>query len=331
MIFLIVSVIFSLFAINNGLTDRGAFTWKKLGASVTSRIAGGNGGVTLPSSSSVQLLQQYQPRVYLMESTSKYLRLPDLRGQTIRFTVDLRQTTCNCNAALYLIEMPSTAVPDSYCDAQGAPGQACAEYDLLEANTRAFQATAHTGTADQKGQWGCAWNIKSAQGYGLGGSAIDTSKPYTVDYAFTKSSAGKLNGIKVKLSQSGKSGLSYSITDSVCSWLGTSTYISSLDSSVASGRCVLAMSYWSGGMDWLDGCSSGVTCPTSSTVTFSNIQLVSGITAANADELSQSGDLPFEQSPLFIGIMCAIGILLLVGVITFIIIRRKHALNQEIV
>jgi hypothetical protein len=329
MIFLIVSVLFSLFAINNGLTDRGAFSWKKFGASVTSRIAGGNGGVTLPSSSSVQLLQQYQPRVYLMESTSKYLRLPDLRGQTIRFTVDLSKTTCNCNAALYLVQMPSNAVPDYYCDAQGSP--ACAEYDLLEANTRAFQATVHTATGDDKGKWGCAWNIKSAQGYGPGGSSIDTSKPYTVDYAFTKSSAGKLNGIKVKLSQSGKSGISYSITDSICTWLQTSTYISSLDSSVASGQCVLVMSYWSGGMDWLDGCSSGVTCPSSSTVTFSNIQLVSGITAANADELSESDNLPFEQSPLFIGIMCAIGVLLLVGVITFIIIRRKHALNQEIV
>jgi hypothetical protein len=330
MIFLIVSVIFSLFAIGNGLTDRGAFTWKKLGTSVTGRIAGGSGGVTV-SGSSVQLNQQYQPRVYLMESSTKYFRFPDIRGQTIRFTVDLSQTTCSCNAALYLIEMPSTAVPDYYCDAQMDAGKACAEYDLIEANTRAFQATAHSGDASTYGKWGCAWNIKSAQGYGPGGSAIDTSKPYTVDFAFTKSSAGTLNGMKVKLSQSGKSGLSTTISDSTCSWM-TGNYISALDASIKSGKLVLAISYWSGNMDWLDGCSSGgSTCPSGSWVTFKDLQLVSGITAANADEISESNDLPFEQSPIFIGIMCAIGILLLVGVIAFIIIRRKNALNQEIV
>jgi hypothetical protein len=202
---------------------------------------------------------------------------------------------------------------------------------LLEANTKAFQATPHSGDASNYGKWGCAWNIKSAQGYGPGGSKIDTTKPYTVDFSFTKSSSGTLNGMRVKLSQSGKSGLSTTITDSTCSWM-TSNYISSLHSAIKGGRLVLAKSYWSGNMDWLDGCSSGgSTCPTSSTVTFKDFQVISGVTAATADEISNSNELPFVKTPIFIGIMCAIGLLLLVGVIAFIIIRRKNALSQEIV
>jgi hypothetical protein len=330
MYLLIVSLIFNLFVINSALTDRGEFDWKKLGTTIKSRIAGGNGGVTV-TTSSVKLLQQYQPRVNLMSSTSSYYRLPDVRGNTIRVTVDLSQTTCSCNAALYLIQLPSGASPDAYCDAQGAPGQSCVEIDMIEANTKAFQATAHTGDASNYGKWGFAWNIKSAQGYGPGGSGIDTTKPYTVDFSFTKSSSGTLNGMKVHLTQSGKSGLSTTISDSTCNWM-TSNYISGLDSAMKSGQLVLVASYWSGDMNWLDGCSSGgSTCPSGSTVTFSNLQLISGVTSILADETSNDNNLPFVQSPVFIGIMCAVGLLLLVAVIAFILIKRKNALNQEIV
>jgi len=300
---------------------------KKFGTSTTSRIAGGNGGVTV-SGGSVSLNQQWQPRVYLMSSTTTHYRFPDLLGHTVRFTVDLRSSTCNCNAALYFVEFPATAKIDDYCDAQGSP--ACVEIDLLEANTRAFQATAHTAAGNDQGKWGCAWNIKSGQGYGPGGSNIDTNQPYNVDFSFVKTNS-KLSGMRVKLWQSGKSNPpTTTLTDSSCSWLG-SGYLSSLHSAVTGGRLVLAASYWSGGMDWLDGCSGGVTCPTSSSIIFKDFQIISGITAANADELSNSDDLPFVQSPVFIGIMCAIGILLLVGLIAFIVIRRNNALNQEIV
>jgi len=330
LLIVLVSVILNqLFVINSALTDRGAFTWKKISSSVTGRIAGGNGGVTV-SGGSVTLNQQYQPRVYLMDSTTKYTRLPDLTGQTICFTVDLSQTTCNCNAALYLVEMSSSAVPGDYCDAQCPGSSCCVEIDLLEANTHALQSTAHSGDGQNDGKWGCDWNIKSAQGYGPSGSNIDSSKPYTVCVSFTKSSSGTLNGMKIKLSQSSKPGLSTTLTDSTCSWL-TSSYISGLKSSISGGRLVPVMSYWSGGMDWLDSCSSGVTCPSNSNIIFSNFQLVSGITAADADELSINNGLPFIQSPVFIGIMCAIGLLLLVGLIAFILIRRKNALSQEIV
>jgi hypothetical protein len=328
MYLLIVSVIVQLVLIDAGLTDRGSYQWKKFGTTVTGRIAGGNGGVTV-SGTSVSLQQQYQPRVYLMETSSKFARLPNLLGQTIRFTIDLSSSTCNCNAALYLVDFPTTATTDFYCDAQYPYPQSCVELDLLEANTHAFQATAHSKSGDNPGKWGCAWNIKSAQGYGPGGSKIDTSKPYNVDFSFI-SSSGTLSGMRVKLWQYGKPGISYTLTDSICSWL-TPSYISGLQSAVTSGRLVLAASYWSGGMDWLDGCSGGSTCPSGSWITMKDIQIISGITAANADEISNNNDLPFIQSPVFIGIMCAIGLLLLVGLIAFIIIRRKNALNQEIV
>jgi len=155
--------------------------------------------------------------------------------------------------------------------------------------------------------------------------------PFNVDFSFTKSSSGILNGMRIKLWQTGKSNPpTFTLTDSYCSWM-TATYISSLHSAVTGGRLVLAASYWSGDMNWLDGCSSGVTCPTSSSITFKDIQIISGITTANADEISNNNGLPFVQSPVFIGIMCAIGILLLVGLIAFIIIRRNNAKNQEIV
>jgi len=136
--------------------------------------------------------------------------------------------------------------------------------------------------------------------------------------------------MKIKLSQSGKSGLSTTLNDQVCNWM-TSNYISALQSSIKGGRLALAASYWSGDMNWLDGCSSGSTCPTSSTITFKDFQIISGITAANAEDISTNNDLPFVQSPVFIGIMCAIGLLLLVGLIAFIIIKRKNSLTQEIV
>jgi len=307
-----------------------------MGTSVKGHIAGGSGGVSVASSGSVSLNQQYQPRVYLMDptTTTNYYRLPDLTGNTIRITVDLSQTTCSCNAALYLVEMPTTFNAGDYCDAQGSGKTLCTEIDLLEANTKAFQATPHSGDGSTNGKNGCAWNVKAAQGYGYGsaGSNIDTSKPYTVDFSFTKSSSGTLNGMKVKLSQSGKSGLSTTITDTTCSWMGVSNYISGLASSVKGGKFVLVASYWSGNMNWLDGCSSGgSTCPTNSVITFSSVQLISGVTSITSDEMSNGNGLPFVQSPLFIGILCTIGLLLLVGIIAFIIIKRKNSLNQEIV
>ena len=74
----------------------------------------------------------------------------DLLGKSLRFTVDVAQVGCACNAALYLVAMGSTGSSDGsgYCDIQGVGGSTCTEIDLLEANVKAVQGTLHT----QRGQ-----------------------------------------------------------------------------------------------------------------------------------------------------------------------------------
>ena len=48
-------------------------------------------------------------RLYLKDDRD-YLRL-DLRSQTLRFTVDLSQVRCSCNAAVYLVAMTRGCTP----------------------------------------------------------------------------------------------------------------------------------------------------------------------------------------------------------------------------
>ena len=77
---------------------------------------------------------------------------PNLRGGSIEFTVDLASAGCSCNAALYLVRMPGkngdgsprpSSSNDFYCDGNNVGGSYCPEHDIMEANTYAFQATAH--------------------------------------------------------------------------------------------------------------------------------------------------------------------------------------------
>jgi hypothetical protein len=333
MYLVIVSVLFNLFVINSAsLTDRGVFDWKKMGSTTAGHIAGANGGVTVSSSGSCTLLQQYEPRVYLMDptTTTNYYRFNmDLTGNTIQFNVDVSKTNYGCNSAVYLVQMPSSYTAGSYCDAQCNPN-GCVEIDLMEANLYGFQSTLHAGDCSTNGKNGCAFNVHGSSTYGPGGSNIDTNKVFTVTYSFTKSSSGTFNGVTIKLSQSGKSGITASITDSTCSYM-SSNYVSSLASSIKSGQMVMVNSFWSSNMAWLDG-NGANDCSSSATTTMSSFQLISGVTAVTSDEVSDNNNgLPFVQSPVFIGIMCAIGTLLLVGIIAVILIKRKNALNQEIV
>jgi hypothetical protein len=309
------------------LSNDGSLTWSYLGTTLKNEIAGGNGGVTV-SSNSVSFLQQYAPRVYLMNSAgNSFYRFPSLLGKSLRFTVDVSKTSCGCNAALYFVQFPSSASESYYCDAQGSSSanNLCAEIDIVEANIAGLQSTLHCNAGSQYCEWGCAWNVKSAQNYGQYASGIDTTKPFQVDYSFVES-GNTLSAIEIKLSQSGKSGLSSTITDSTCSWMNLNM-VSELSSAVTSGELVLAISYWGGNMNWLDGCSSE-NCPTSSTATFSNFQVLSGVTAVTTDEsatMSSIGGL----SAMYIGIICLVVAVVLVALIVIVIVRRKKVVEQE--
>jgi len=77
---------------------------------------------------------------------------PKLLGGSLEYDVDLSQSGCSCNAALYLVSMPGkdwngNASPsqgnDFYCDANKVGGVYCPEMDIMEANTYAWHTTAH--------------------------------------------------------------------------------------------------------------------------------------------------------------------------------------------
>ena len=78
---------------------------------------------------------------------------PNLLGGSMEYDVDLSQVGCNCNAALYLIEMPAKNANGSfragesdgmyYCDANQIGGAYCPEFDIMEANMYGFRGTSH--------------------------------------------------------------------------------------------------------------------------------------------------------------------------------------------
>ena len=95
-------------------------------------------------------------------STGKSNPLPvDLRGQTLRFTIDVSNVPCGCNAALYFVAMraPASEQWASYCDILTTPS--CVEIDLFEGNAGAIQSTIHTTTgevtdSEHCNAWGCS-------------------------------------------------------------------------------------------------------------------------------------------------------------------------------
>ena len=102
-------------------------------------------------------------RAYLTDPRGRYVKL-DLRGKTLRFTVDASNVPCSCNAALYFVSMTGP-----YCDIQSTP--ACTEIDLFEGNQAAIQATVHTKTGlggdGSCNQWGCTVNWGNCKAVGL--------------------------------------------------------------------------------------------------------------------------------------------------------------------
>jgi len=117
----------------------------------------------------------------------------DLRGKSLRWTTDVSKVGCACNAALYLVAMPSKGQGDNsgYCDIQGVGGEYCLEIDLFEGNQKAMQATLHTQQGQvvdgSCNQYGCAvnWGKDDQRFYGAVSSAmIDSRQAFEMDAAF---------------------------------------------------------------------------------------------------------------------------------------------------
>ena len=75
----------------------------------------------------------------------------NLLGGSISYDVDISESGCNCNAALYLISMPGRdeagnpypgASKDYYCGANDKE-DLCPEFDIMEANQYAWHSTVH--------------------------------------------------------------------------------------------------------------------------------------------------------------------------------------------
>jgi len=272
--------LFSLLIASNALFDVGILTWNNLGKELKTHVSGVSAyGVNI-TGNALSELQQYEPAVYIMnESGSTFYRLPNLLNCGIKFTVDLSSTTCSCNAALFMVELPDNPDNDTHCDAQGSdPSTRCFEMDLIEANTRGFQGTLHCVDGSQDCKAGCGGNFRSDKGYGPGGTNIDTQNPYQVYVTFTGTS--QLESINFQLTQLGKRGITFTIDRTTCKFF--TSQLTEMSNSLKSGRMVFVISYWSSpDMSWLDGCSTGQTCPKTSEITFSNIQVTSSTDVEN--------------------------------------------------
>jgi len=203
-------------------------------------------------------------RAYFSESCSaglydnkQYLGLP-LLGKTFRYTTDMSNSGCGCNAALYLVSMRQNTDPskchDFYCDANKVCGVNCAEIDIQEANAYAWHSTLHTsqdksGVGKGFGGGGRGWSGPrdfTARQYAPGAECVDTSQPFEVEVSFPLDASGHLKAMQVTLSQEGHS---CPLTMSLDTYKG----MAELHDALAAGMTPV-VSYWSDDdMLWLDG------------------------------------------------------------------------------
>lgn len=136
-----------------------------------------------------------------------------LLGKTLKYTTDVSQAGCGCNAAMYLVPMQKNTQPtscnDYYCDANWVCGASCAEIDIQESNKYAWHTALHkeydtSGVAAGYGGWVHNNNkyAFNSDKYGPGAACIDTSRPFQVAVSFP-AHGGRLTSMDVTLSQGG--------------------------------------------------------------------------------------------------------------------------------
>ena len=228
----------------------------------------------------------------------------NMLGGSIAYDVDLSNSGCSCNAALYLISMPgldfdghpSKGGGDYYCDANNVGGQWCPEFDIMEANTYAWHTTPHMcdsktdkGHYNHCDQSGSCFQIAKQKLDGQDGPGgqfkINTLQQFHVKISFEES-----GHFKVEMSQNGQ-------TISMASDSSCDSYINSIKGDLYNNMAI-AVSSWGGSygdMSWLDqdtGCQGE--CTNSPTVNIRNIEYTSGSGKPGPDPPTP-GDFTFGQ------------------------------------
>jgi len=217
------------------------------------------------SSTGDELVPALGSRAYFAQSCeagvydhTKYLAL-NLLGKRMRYTTDMSDLGCGCNAAFYLTSMHQNNQPsecsDYYCDANNVCGQSCAEIDIQEGNKFSWHSTLHgkvdhNGLGKGIGGGGAGWSGPrdwSTAEYGPGGSCIDTSKPFQVEVAFPADGNCQLVGMEVTLSQVARSDCELKLS------IDNYAEMPEMSMALAAGMTPI-VSYWnSADMLWMDG------------------------------------------------------------------------------
>lgn len=264
-------------------------------------------------------LVEIGPQIYLLAENEQEYEILHLLNQEISFVVDVSELPCGMNGAMYLAAMdPSGGRSDlnpagasygtGYCDSQcyeiynfingvanlDGKGACCNEMDLLEANSRSMQFTAHpckglkgcytcVGNECEDGRKGvcdgvgCGFNpygLGDHEFYGIDGF-VNTSLPFRVITQFHTDDGtkdGRLVDIRRKYVQSGRTvensliHLDHeaydSLTPDLCRAEQAKSFhhhggLEAMGEALKHGM-VLVMGIWGGGyMSWLDSGDAG--------------------------------------------------------------------------
>jgi hypothetical protein len=238
-------------------------------------------------------------RLYLLDETGTKYQMFYLVNKEITFDVDLSELPCGMNAAFYTSEMaadgaaPGAQYGAGYCDANyvGKDERGCAEFDIMEANTRSIVYTTHpcsllkqhVKNTVQCMSDGCGFNAYRYGGRSFWGPGatykVDSSRKMTIVTQFLtkdKTDKGDLVEIRRLYVQGGKvipnakvtvynSGEFDSISDQFCKTAGHQIdgyhAMAFLGNSFKNGHALI-FSLWDSfdAMTWLDAGEYGP-CP----------------------------------------------------------------------
>ncbi|TPX59038.1 hypothetical protein CcCBS67573_g09115 [Chytriomyces confervae] len=194
-------------------------------------------------------------RFYLVDPAGSTYKQFYLNNRQITFNVDVAGVKCGQNSALYFSAMP-VGLGSQYCDGQGS----CMEMDIFEGNVAATQFTTHECKSrgqvngNQCNHNGCSDTSNTKYSSQVGPkSFIDTTRPFKITTKFITSDntdSGTLSSIVQVFEQDGKTFQTGNVNTGTCTaeWGG----VPQMGKGMADGM-TLILSFWEGGMDWLDG------------------------------------------------------------------------------